>query len=101
MFEYQKNGLKYSRFVVADFQAPSIEMIGSLVSEAVQRLRIGERIVVHCHAGVGRTAVAAACIAMAMDGLSAEDAIAHVKANMMVNITAEQNRMVEKFAGYL
>ena len=95
--EYDKHGIGYSRYVIGDFQAPSLEVIKGLVCEAMKRLRKKQRILVHCHAGVGRTSVSVACITMAVEEISAKEAIAHVKANMMVNITTEQIRLIEKF----
>ena len=95
--EYVKHGIGYSRYEIGDYQAPSLEVIRGLVCEALARLRKKQRILVHCHAGVGRTSVSVSCITMAVEEISAKEAIAHVKANMMVNITAEQIRLIEKF----
>ena len=97
MKEYEKNGIGYSRFIINDFQAPSVEVIDGLVKEAINRLNNNERILIHCHAGVGRTSVSASCVTIAVENMSAEEAIKHVKANMMVNITSEQIRLIKKF----
>ena len=95
--EYEKRGITYSRYTVEDLQAPSLESIKGLVCEAMERLKKKERVLVHCHAGVGRTSVTVSCITMAAERITAEEAISHVKENMMVNITGPQIRLIEKF----
>lgn len=93
---YSANGIPFSQFPFRDFQAPSLRAIERLVREARSRLTT-QRIVVHCHAGVGRTAVALSCIVMEQDGLEANEAIAHVKRSMMVRMTDEQIHLVRRF----
>ncbi len=99
--EYASAGIGCSRYVIQDFQAPEIKLMQDLVAEGVDRLRKGEKIIIHCHAGVGRTAVAAACIYMKVKNCSADSAIDHVKADMMVNLTAEQKRLIHLFGEHL
>jgi len=94
--QYAINGIPYSQFPFKDFQAPSLEAVEHVVEEARSRLGT-QRIAVHCHAGVGRTAVAVSCIVMERDGLNADEAIAHVKSSMMVRMTAEQAELVRAF----
>ena len=94
--QYSANGIPFSQFPFRDFQAPSLQAIERLVREARSRLTT-QRIVVHCHAGVGRTAVAVSCIVMQQDGLDADEAIAHVKESMMVRMTDEQVQLVRRF----
>ena len=95
--EYEKLGINYSRYVIKDYQTPSPEILKKLVEEALLILNNKQNLLVHCHAGVGRTSLAVSCIVMAADGISARQAINHVKNNMMVNITAEQIRLIEDF----
>ena len=47
------------------------------ISELAERLRRGERVLVHCAAGIGRTGMAAACLLRAL-GLDAEEALSRV-----------------------
>lgn len=86
--QYQKNRITYSRYVIKDLQAPSIEVVSSLVHEAAKRLK-NQRIVVHCHAGVGRTAASVCCIVIAIEGYTADEAISYLCRNMAANITPE------------
>jgi len=95
--EYEKRGMTYSRYIMEDFQAPSVEIINNLVEEAVKRLFNKEHILIHCHAGVGRTSVAASCVAITIEGMTTRGAIDHIKAHMMVNITTEQKNVIQKF----
>ena len=96
--EYEKRAIGYSRYIIGDYQAPSMDVLQALVEEAVRRLADGERIAVHCHAGVGRTSLAVACIAIAVNGMNPEEAVKHIRNNMTVNITSEQIRRLEEFA---
>lgn len=98
--EYTKLGITYSRYIIPDFQAPSLDVIKNLVLEAKQRLQKRERIIVHCHAGVGRTSLAVACIIIAINRLTAEEAVKHIKSEMMVNITSEQRSLIDRFYEY-
>lgn len=93
---YAKNGISYSRYVINDLQAPSIEVINDLVKEAVERLK-KQRVIIHCHAGVGRTSVAVCCIVIAVEGLTVDKAIEYVCKNMAVNITSEQKYLIQQF----
>ena len=95
--EYEKRGISYSRYIVEDFQAPSGDVIHWLVEEAMEKLEKKQNLLVHCHAGVGRTSLAVCCIYMTLTGCFPEEAIDHVKANMLVNITSEQTRFIKQF----
>ncbi len=96
--EYEKRGITYSRYIIEDFQAPSGDVIHKLVDEAIERLNKKQHLLVHCHAGVGRTSVAVSCIYMTLTGCSPEEAIQHVKDHMLVNITTEQTRYIKQFS---
>ena len=93
---YAKNNISYSRYVIIDFQAPSLEVIDALVQEAIGRLK-KQRVIIHCHAGVGRTSVAVCCIVIAVEHLTSDKAIEYVCKNMAVNITSEQKYLIQKF----
>eukprot|EP00048_Salpingoeca_helianthica_P018002 m.240178 g.240178 ORF g.240178 m.240178 type:complete len:314 (-) comp23161_c0_seq1:24-965(-) len=43
---------------IPDFGTPSLEFLSALVSEILTRVRAGERVFVHCRAGLGRTGLA-------------------------------------------
>lgn len=93
---YDKAGIGHSRYAIVDFQSPSMQMLYDMVAEGVNRLN-RQRLAVHCHAGVGRTAVAVCGIVMAQTLRTAIQAMAYVQQHMTVNMTSEQKRLVERF----
>ncbi len=81
---------------VKDFQAPTVEQLEQFVT-LVSGLPPGTRTVVHCQGGSGRTGTFAAAYWCA-NGLSASDAIAHVrKARPHAVETSEQEAALEAF----
>ena len=95
--KYETARIQYSRFVLKDWMAPSMETVHEMVAAAETMLRQRLRLAVHCHAGVGRTAIAVCCIAMSIEGWSAEEAMANVCRYMTINITDEQKRFIKKY----
>lgn len=98
---YEKSGITYSRFSIKDFQAPTYALIHALVNEAVQRLEASRNVVVHCHAGVGRTAIAICCIVKTIQDMSATEAIDYARTHMDINMTPEQIRVINAFEKHL
>ena len=94
--KYEEASIQYSRFVLKDWMAPSMETVHEMVT-AAKRLLARHRIAVHCHAGVGRTAIAVCCIAISIEGWTAEEAIANICQFMTINITDEQRRFIKKY----
>ncbi len=95
--EYSKLGIKYSRYIIKDFQTPSLDDLKKLVDEAIGLLKHKKKILVHCHAGVGRTALAVACIVMTIENIPVTTAFEQIKTNMLVNLTSEQAALAERF----
>jgi protein-tyrosine phosphatase len=93
---YDENRMGWSQFPIVDFQAPTIDILIRLTAEAVRILQ-KQNVVVHCHAGVGRTAVAICGIVRVIENLSAASAIDYVTSHMPVEMTSEQINLVEKF----
>ena len=93
---YQKNQISYTQFSIKDFQAPTYTLINDLVNEAIDRLT-SQNIAVHCHAGVGRTAIAICCIVKTVKNCTADEAIVYVKTHMDINMTAEQIRVIHAY----
>ena len=94
--KYEGNSISYSRFTLKDWMAPSMEVVVEMVDEAKKRLQ-SQRIAVHCHAGVGRTAIAVCCIAMEIEGWNADLAMNNICKFMTINITDEQKRFIKRF----
>ena len=95
--KYETAGMAYSRFILKDWMAPSMETVLEMVETAKTILSEPCRLVVHCHAGAGRTAIAVCCIAISVEGWTAEEAIANVCQFMTINITDEQRRFIKKY----
>ncbi len=95
---YADAGISVSRHPIRDFQSTELEVVEALVHEIEDHLLSGQRLAVHCHAGVGRTALVAACVACRVDAMSGDQAIAHVRGNMQVRMTDEQVALVRRFS---
>lgn len=65
---------------IPDLHAPSLDSMRSLVDAVVERLRTGDRVVMHCAAGKGRAGTTAVCVLIAL-GLAADEALARVAAD--------------------
>lgn len=95
--QYKSAGFEYSRFTIKDLMVPSLDVIHEMTAQAKLMLET-KRIAVHCHAGVGRTAIAVCCIAIFIEGWNAEEAIKNICRAMPVNISDEQRRFIHKYA---
>ena len=62
---------------IHDLHVPSFDAMDELVSGIVARLRAGDRVLVHCAAGMGRAGTTAACVLVRL-GSSVDDALATV-----------------------
>ena len=70
--------MRFTHEPIEDFEAPTLEQATRLVDMIQAELEAGERVVVHCMAGLGRAGTIAACVLVA-EGLGASDAIATVR----------------------
>jgi len=64
---------------VPDFQTPPLEVYQPALERTLAVAREGRTLVIHCHAGIGRTGTLAACLAKVVFGLSGKDAVAWVR----------------------
>ncbi|MBM3583755.1 MAG: hypothetical protein FJX36_04770 [Alphaproteobacteria bacterium] len=95
----ERLGLAWSEIPIPDRTAPTVEQMKRFVAIIVDRLREGDRLFVHCAAGLGRTGTMAA-VALVAHGMTAADAIARVRAARPGAIeTPEQEAAVRTYAG--
>jgi atypical dual specificity phosphatase len=76
---YSELGYDVIHAPVPDFQTPPLEVFQPALESTLAAAREGRTIVIHCHAGIGRTGTLAACLAKVVFGLSGEDAVAWVR----------------------
>ena len=78
---------------IEDFSVPTLAQAQRLVGELELGLRQGERLAIHCWAGLGRSGTIAACWQVGR-GMKPRDAIALVR---WIRPGAIQNRAQEQF----
>ena len=78
-FLYMKGGFQVVYLPIRDFDVPSRQELESAVRMTIDQARAGRNIVVHCHAGLGRTGVFAAFLAKEVFGLSGDEAFHWVR----------------------
>jgi hypothetical protein len=92
-------GVKHFNFNWKDLTAPTVDLAISVVSVAMAELEAGGKVALHCHAGLGRTGLIAACIILArMPMVGADAAVAMVRAKRPGSVqTSWQQAFVHKF----
>ena len=82
--------------------APSIALVIEAVKTAIEVINQGNTILIHCHAGFGRTGIVAACILIVHENLTAEDAIAKVRSKRERSVqTSTQVIFVSNFEKFI
>ncbi|MDC7125578.1 MAG: dual specificity protein phosphatase family protein [Spirochaetales bacterium] len=95
--QYKKNKIQYTRYVIKDFQAPTIDFCNEVSKDAEKRLTRGENIAIHCYLGIGRTALVVCCILIRVSKMSADEAVSYVKETLKANLTTEQVYIIHEY----
>ena len=72
---YYREGFQVIHLPIPDFDVPSKEGLEEAVMKTVKHAQAGQNIVIHCHAGLGRTGMFVAYLAKKVLGLSGDEAI--------------------------
>lgn len=76
---YTNNGIHPIPVPVEDFTAPPFGAFDATVQQVLALARAGENIVIHCHAGIGRTGMFAAVLARELWGWDGAQATAWIR----------------------
>jgi len=77
--EYQSLGFEVVYAPVTDFSVPESGTFQEPIQTALQAAQAGQTIVIHCHAGRGRTGIFAACLAKVVFKLPGDEAVSWVR----------------------
>jgi protein-tyrosine phosphatase len=95
---YTSQGMKVIHLPIPDFGVPTREALEQAVEAVHQDGLAGRHIAIHCHAGIGRTGMFAACLAKRIFGVSGEEAIQWVRKYVFEAVEAvEQRQLVLEF----
>jgi protein-tyrosine phosphatase len=99
---YISQGLSVIYLPIPDYSTPALEPLDRAVLRSMEEIRSGKNLVVHCHAGMGRTGLFLACMAMRGLQLSADEAIHWIRKSVPGAIeTPDQIRFVMDYGDYL
>jgi protein-tyrosine phosphatase len=72
---YLQDGFQLIHLPIPDFDVPLKEELDDAIKKTVEHAQTGQNLVIHCHAGLGRTGLFVAYLAKRVLGLSSAGAI--------------------------
>lgn len=95
---YQQLGFDVIHAPVEDFSVPPDGAFQEPIQKTLQAAKTGKTIVIHCHAGLGRSGMFAACLAKVVFDMNAEEASRWVRQYIPNAVeTWEQHHFVKNF----
>jgi protein-tyrosine phosphatase len=96
---YAEAGMDVIYLPTPDFGVPEEPAFRQALDEALSAARAGKKVAVHCHAGLGRTGIFAACMAKAVFGLDGPKAFDWVRAAIPGAVeNLDQMAFIESFS---
>jgi protein-tyrosine phosphatase len=96
--EYQAAGMDVIYSPAPDFGIPDEDVLREAISETLCAARAGKTVAAHCHAGLGRTGIFAACLAKIVFGYDGLEAHTWVRQAIPGAVeTQQQFQFIEDF----
>lgn len=96
--KYEEDSLQIIHCPITDFDVPDLPILVELVHQIKQYLDQGEKLNIHCFAGIGRTGLVLACLAKLVFNFGPEQALNWVRQFVPEAVQTEtQWQMVREF----
>lgn len=95
---YKRDGIETLYLPMKDYSGTTMKALDQAVDRALALAGEGKNIVIHCHAGLGRTGLFAACLARRHLGLSGRDAIKWIRILVPGSVESDiQEEIIQNF----
>jgi protein-tyrosine phosphatase len=95
---YERLGLDIIYLPMPDFGVPDAAVLRDTMKKILDEAQAGKVIAMHCHAGIGRTGLVAACLAKVLFGLNGGEAIDWVREAVPTAVESlAQERFIQQF----